>query len=142
MSVINLVDGPQEFAEFKFGSRHAKLYFNDELNMRMADTRLKVGKRLEALNDEKKMSELDKRSVDEQRKFLRGLYDGLRSELSAFFDEQFGKGAGNELYSLTHKSTERMASAFYMVAKEYDELRNQRDSYLTTYYKARKATKK
>lgn len=29
-----------------------------------------------------------------------------------------------------------------MIVKEYDELRDQRDSYIDTYYKSRKATKK
>lgn len=141
MTAINLAGGPQEFAEFKFGKRHAKLYFNDELNLEIDNTRLSIGKKLNAL-DEKKTAELDKKSVKEQHKYLTGLYKDLRDELSAFFDKQFGEGAGNELYQLTNKSTERMAAAFFMVVKEYDELREQRDSYIDTYYKSRKATKK
>jgi len=70
MTAINLAGGPQEFAEFKFGKRHAKLYFNDELNMKLADTRLSVGKHLHALDDQKKMTELDDKPVKEQRQFL------------------------------------------------------------------------
>ncbi|MCG0783251.1 hypothetical protein [Lactiplantibacillus plantarum] len=142
MTAINLAGGPQEFAEFKFGKRHAKLYFNDELNMKLADTRLSVGNHLHALDDQKRMAELDDKPVEEQRQFLNKLYKDLRGELSAFFDDQFGEGAGDDLYRLTNKSTERMAAAFFMVVKEYDELREQRDSYIDTYYKSRKATKK
>lgn len=142
MTAINLLGGPQEFAEFKFGKRHAKLYFNDDLNMKMADTRLSVGKHLHELDDQKKMTELDDKPVKEQRQFLNKLYHNLRKELVTFFDEQFGNGAGNELYQLTNRSTERMASAFFMIVKEYDELRDQRNSYIDTYYKSRKATKK
>lgn len=142
MTAINLLGGPQEFAEFKFGKRHAKLYFNDDLNMKMADTRLSVGKHLHELDDQKKMTELDDKPVKEQRQFLNKLYQNLRKELVTFFDEQFGNGAGNELYQLTNRSTERMASAFFMIVKEYDELRDQRNSYIDTYYKSRKATKK
>ena len=141
MTAINLAGGPQEFAEFKFGENKAKLSFNDELNLEIANTQLSIGKKLDAL-DEKKTAELDKKSVKEQRKYLIGLYKDLRDELSAFFDEQFGEGAGDDLYRLTNKSTERMAAAFFMVVKEYDELRDQRDSYIDTYYKSRKATKK
>jgi hypothetical protein len=85
MTAINLAGGPQEFAEFKFGKRHAKLYFNDELNMKLADTRLSVGKHLHELDDQKKMTELDDKPVKEQRQFLNELYKGLRGELSAFF---------------------------------------------------------
>lgn len=110
--------------------------------MKLADTRLSVGKHLHELDDQKKMTELDDKPVKEQRQFLNKLYKNLRGELSAFFDDQFGEGAGDDLYQLTNKSTERMAAAFFMVVKEYDELREQRDSYIDTYYKSRKATKK
>ncbi|MBS0953050.1 hypothetical protein ABC426_17420 [Lactiplantibacillus plantarum] len=142
MTAINLLGGPQEFAEFKFGTRHAKLYFNDELNMKIAKTRLSVSKRLQALDDQKEMTELDNKPVKEQQAFLSKLYQDLRNELGMFFDEQFGKGAGADLYKLANHSTERMASAFFMIVKEYDELRDQRNSYIDTYYKSRKATKK
>ena len=73
MTAINLAGGPQEFAEFKFGNRHATLYFTDELNMKLADTRLSVGKRLRALADQRKMTELDEKPVKAHRLFLKKL---------------------------------------------------------------------
>jgi len=141
MGAINLVGGPQEFAEFKFGTRHAKLYFDDELTGKIDKTRLSISKQLHDLDTEK-MAKLDDKSVEEQRKFLNKLYKDLRQELITFFDEQFGDGAGEELYKLTHKSTEQMISAFYMITKGYDDLRERRHSYIDTYYKSRRATKK
>ncbi|WP_234002755.1 hypothetical protein [Lactobacillus sp. CBA3605] len=141
---INLAGGPKEYAEFRIGDRKAELYFNDELNLKIANTRLSVGKRLDELDDQKKMKALDKKSVSDQRDYLDGLYKGLREELTGFFDEQFGEGAGAELYKLTNKSTERMSAAFFMVVKEYDELRAARDRYISDLYKpkSRKTKKK
>lgn len=141
MTAINLLGGPQEFAEFKFGTRHAKLYFDDDLTAKINKTRLSISKQLHDLNKEK-LSKLDDKSVEEQRKFLDKLQKDLRQELINFFDEQFGEGAGEELYKLTHKSTEHMASALFMITKGYDDLQERRNSYINTYYKSRRATKK
>lgn len=141
MGAINLVGGSQEFAEFKFGTRHAKLYFDDELTGKIDKTRLSISKQLHDLNEEK-LSNLDDKSVEEQRKFLNKLYKSLRQELINFFDDQFGEGAVEELYKLTHKSTEHMASAFFMITEGYDDLQERRHSYIDTYYKSRRATKK
>ncbi|WP_318766584.1 hypothetical protein [Lactiplantibacillus carotarum] len=140
-NVINLTNGPQEYAEFKVGKVTKKLYFNDELNLEIANTQLSVGKRLKELSDTKKMKDLDDKTVDQQRKYLTRLYADLRKVLYDFFDEQFGEGVGKQLYQLTGKSTERMAVAFNMVVREYEELRDQRDSYIDTLYKSRKALK-
>lgn len=142
INTINLAGGPQEFAEFKIGDVTKKLYYNDDLNMKIAKTSLSVGKRLKELSDQKKMTDLDDKTVDEQRDYLVKLYADLRQELTEFFDEQFGKGTGKKLYLLTNKSTERMAAAFNMIDREYDVLRERRDHNIELMYSNRKARRK
>ncbi|BDZ31230.1 hypothetical protein [Lactiplantibacillus pingfangensis] len=142
INTINLAGGPQEFAEFKIGDVTKKLYYNDDLNLKIANTQLSVSKRLKALGDQKEMAALDDKTVDQQRDYLVKLYADLRKELTEFFDEQFGKGTGDKLYLLTNKSTERMAAAFNMVAREYDTLRERRDHNIELMYSNRKARRK
>lgn len=141
MTAINLTDGPKEYAEFKIGKKVKQLHFNDDLNLEIAQTQFKVGKLLKELSDKDKMSELDEKSAYDQRKYIEGVYGKLRKILTDFFDKHFDKGTGAKLYQLTGKSTERMAAAFSMVAREYEELRDERDNYINSIYKTRKALK-
>lgn len=141
MTAINLTDGPKEYAEFKIGKKVKQLHFNDDLNLEIAQTQFKVGKILKELSNKDKMKELDGKSAYEQRKYIENLYGKLRGILTTFFDKYFDQGTGAKLYQLTGKSTERMAAAFSMVAREYDELRKERDDYINSIYKTRKALK-
>ena len=105
---INLDDKVKNVEQVIIGGKQRKIIFNDDFNKKVSDVQLSVGKIHQRVTD-LDPEESKEMSLDDQKAFISDQFDSIADAAINFFDEQFGNGAGKEIYGYYQKSSDALA---------------------------------
>ncbi|XRJ96322.1 hypothetical protein ACPBEI_07945 [Latilactobacillus sakei] len=105
---INIDSKIKNTEQVIIGGKTRDIAFNDEFNRKVSDLELTIGKSVKSIKDlDEDVAE--NMTLDEQKKLIKGKIKEVATAAIKFFDEQFEKGSGQEIYDYYHQSSEALA---------------------------------
>lgn len=105
---INIDSKIKNTEEVIIGGKTRNIAFNDEFNRTVSDLELTIGKTVKSIKDlDDDVAE--NMTLDEQKSLIKTKINEIANAAMNFFDEQFGKGAGQEIYTYYHQSSDALA---------------------------------
>lgn len=105
---INIDSKIKNTEQVIIGGKTRNIIFNDDFNRKVTDVQLAVSKSQYNFK-ELDQDELEAMSLDEQKEIISCGFDDMCTAAINFFDQQFGEGAGQEIYNYYHKSSDALA---------------------------------